>query len=144
VASLGEILRRFRFHGVPGAPVAAGVPVDRGAQFEAELTPVFSALEDAQHHAEDVVGAATREAARLRADAAERGHRLLADARAGAGAAHSEGAESVLARADVERMSLLAAAGAEADRISRVAAERTPAVVDHVVDRVLALGDPQP
>ena len=144
MASLGEILRRFRIHGVPGAPVAAGVPVDRGAQFEAELTPVFSALEEAQHDAEDLVGAATREAARLRADAAERGHRLVAAARGDAASARSEGAQSVLTQAERECIALLAAAATEVDRISRVAAERTPAVVDHVVRWVFTLGDPLP
>lgn len=139
-----ELLRRFRFHGVPGAPVAAGVPVDRGAQFEAELAPVFSALEDAQHHAEDLVAAATREAARLRADAAERGHRLVTDARAHASGARSDAAQAVLTRADGERMALLAAARTEVDRIDLVAAERTPTVVEHVVRWVLTLGDPLP
>jgi hypothetical protein len=37
MASLRDILGRFRFRGVPGAPGVAGVPADRGREFDAEL-----------------------------------------------------------------------------------------------------------
>jgi len=143
VASLGEILRRFRFHGVPGAPAAAAVPTDRVGEYEVELAPVFAALEVAQHRASDLVAAAAMEATRRRADAVEQGHRLVADARAGAGSARTEGARAILSRADGERISLLGAAALEADRITGVAAERTPTLVDHVVRWVLTLEGPR-
>jgi len=53
LTSLGEILRRFRFHGVPRAPAAA-VPVDRAGKYEAELAPVFWALFDEVFRAEGI------------------------------------------------------------------------------------------
>ncbi len=142
--ALGEILRRFRFHGVPGAPAPAGVPVDRGEELDAELLPVFSALESTQHLAADVVAAAARDAARHRADTLEHGRRLVAEARARASTARAEAAAVHLARAQAERDQVLAAAQTEADRIDRVAAERIPVLVDAVVRRVLALGEPAP
>jgi hypothetical protein len=138
--SLGEILRRFRVHGAPGAPAAAGVPVDRTGEVEAELEPVFSALEDAQRHGVALVAAAERDAAGRRADAVEEGHRIVAEARIQQAAGRAEAASALLAQADGERARLLAAARMEADRIGRVTAARTPALVDDVVRRVLALG----
>jgi len=144
VPALGEILRRFRFHGVPGAPAPAGVPAERGEELDAELLPVFSALENAQHLAADVAAAAARDAARRRADAVEHGRRLVAEARARAGAERAEAAAVYLARAEAERDQVLAAAQTEVDRIDRVAAERMPVLVDEVVRRVLALREPAP
>lgn len=41
---LRDLWRRFRPIGAPGAPSAAGVPVDQRARAEAELEPVFAAL----------------------------------------------------------------------------------------------------
>ncbi len=143
-ASLGEILRRFRLHDVPGAPTAAGVPVDRTVALDAELEPVFSALEDAQRHAADLVEAAARAADGRRADAAEEGRRLGAEARARTGPARAEAASVLLARADGERARLLAAARMEAERIGLVAGQRSPALVDEVVRRVLSRPDTLP
>jgi len=142
VAALGEILRRFRFHGVPGAALALGVPADRTAELEAELAPVFSALEEAQRRADATVATASREAARLRADAVEHGSRLVAQARAGVGAARAEVVAARLAQASTESGRLLAAGQSEADRIGRVAAARLPDLVDQVVQRVLTLAAP--
>ncbi len=143
-SSLGEILRRFRVHGAPGAPAAVGVPADRTGEVEAELEPVFAALEDSQRQSVDLVAAAERDAAGRRADAVAEGHRIVAEARLQQGAARSGAASAYLARAGVERAGLLAAARMEADRIGRVRAERTPALVDDVVQRVLALGEAPP
>jgi vacuolar-type H+-ATPase subunit H len=142
--SLREILRRFRLHNVPGAPAATGVPVDRTAELDSELEPVFSALEGAQRHAADLVEAATRAAASRRSDAVEKGRRLVAEAHARTGPARAEAASALLARADGERTRLLAAARMEVERIGLVTGERSPALVDEVVRRVLSLPGPLP
>jgi hypothetical protein len=144
LATLGEILRRFRFHGVPGAPVAFGVPVDRSAELELELQPVFSLLDVDQHRATDLLKSAEVEAAHSRTIAVEQGRQLLADARVLAGAARTEVAEALLADAENERSRLIAAAQLEAARIERTATERTPILVNVVVRRVLAFGKPPP
>jgi cell division septum initiation protein DivIVA len=144
VAAPSEFLRRFRFHVVPGAPAAVPAPADRAGELEAEVAPIFAALEEAQRDARAIVADAERDAAAGRARAVEHGQRLIADARAGCAAARAAAAELLLADADRERDRLLADGRAEANRIARVAAERMPALIDDVVRRVLAQAEALP
>lgn len=147
---LGEILRRFRFHGVPGAPRSGALPAEAATRIEAELAPVFSALEEAQRQSTDIVAAAEADAARRRAEAGERSRRIVGDAQAAAGPARAAAVDARLARAAEEREQLRADGRAEAERIERVSAERTPALVEAVVRQVLLLasvatgGEPAP
>jgi len=140
MAILGDILRRFRFHGVPGAPSAIGVPADRTAELEAELTPVLAALDDSQRRATELVSMAEHQAAQRRAAAIEQGRLVVAEARARAGPARAEAASESLAAAEPERTTVLTTGVLEAERIERLAGERTPALADHVVAQILALG----
>lgn len=137
VAALADILRRFRFHGVPGPPGALGVPADRGTEVARELGPVFAALDDVQCQAHQLVAAAQSDAARLRAEASERARRIVAEARAGAGQARADAASSHLALGATERARLEAEARSEEERIAEVAAERMPAACRLLVERVL-------
>ena len=139
MAALGDILRRFRFHGVPGAPVLVGVPADRNAALRAELTPVFAALEDAQRGAAQLVAAAEHDAMERRTAALEEGRRLVAEAYAGSAAARTEAADARLSVAEAECRTVLADGHAEARRVGRLAAERTDALVDLVVGHVMEL-----
>jgi len=138
VAAPMDFLRRFRFHVVPGAPAAVPAPADRAGELEAEVAPVFAALEETQRRAAAIIAESERDAAADRASAVEHGQRLLAVARAGSAAARADAAGQRLADADRERERLLADGRVEADRIARVAAERMPALIDDVVRRVLA------
>jgi vacuolar-type H+-ATPase subunit H len=142
VPALGEILRRFRFHGVPGAPSAVAVPADRTAELERELAPVFAALEEAEATGRAVVERARRDADRRRADATTAARRVVSEATAGAGAARTEAATAIGQAAEATRLDVLAAARAEADRVAAQAAERVPALVEAVVAHVLAVGAP--
>lgn len=145
MAGLADILRRFRFHGVPGPPGALGVPADHAAEVARELEPVFAALDDAQRRARDLVAVAESDAAQLRSEGIERARRIVAEARAGAGPARAEAAASHLALAATERARLVAAGRSESDRIARVTAERLPVTCRSVVERVLSsLGDEHP
>jgi len=139
VPAVGDILRRFRFPGVPGAPAPVGVPVDRGAQLETELEPVFAALTAAQDRAREVVEAAGADAALRRAQSSEQVRRLLVRAREDADAARKETVAVQLARAHERRSELMAEAREEAERIRRVAAERAPRLVDEIVRQVLEM-----
>ena len=130
------ILRQFR-SGVPGAPVSAGVPVDRRAELEAELAPVLALLEQPQREADAIVSAARAEADRRRAVATEAATQFVAQARAAAAAEQRRAAADRLAGADAERRSLLDAAAAEADRIDRKAQERVPSLVTELAARLL-------
>jgi len=138
VAAPSEFLRRFRLHVVPGAPTAVPAPADRGTELEAEVAPVFAALEETQRRAAAIVQAAEHQAAAARARGAAHGERVVADARAGRAAARASASERRLGDADRERERVLAAGRAEVDRVARRAAERMPAAVEDVVRRVLA------
>lgn len=140
--SLGEILRRFRFHGVPGAPAVVGVPADRRERIEAELAPVFAALEDAQRAGDDLVEQASAEAQRLRAAAREEAQSILETARTDAAAVRAQAAAARLGEAQREREDTLARARSESQRILLSAEQRMPALVDEVVTRVFALAAP--
>ena len=77
LAVLGEILRRFRFHGVPGSPVAFGVPTDRVAELNSEVEVVFAALQDNQRRAVALLAQADVEVARIRSTGAEQARRAI-------------------------------------------------------------------
>ncbi len=135
--SVGDILRRFRFHGVPGAPASVAVPSDRAAVFRTELEPVFQALDGAQRDAVAIAAGAEHSALLRRAGAAEEAQRIVAEARAGVVAARDEAAAAELAQATVECAHVRAAGQTEAARVARVAAERMEALVELVVVHVL-------
>lgn len=142
MASLSEILRRFRFHGVPGAPVIVGVPADRRQQIEAELTPVFAALADAQRTHDELIEQASAEAQRVQAAARDEARSIIEVARRDAAAARAEAAASRLTEAQSECQETLARARSESQRIVSVAEQRMPALVDEVATRVFALAAP--
>jgi vacuolar-type H+-ATPase subunit H len=142
VPALGEILRRFRFHGVPGAPSAVAVPADRTAELERELAPVFAALEEAEAGGRATLEWAAQAADRRRAEATVAARRVVSEATASAAAARTEAASATLRAAEAGRVEVLAAARAEADRVAGQAAERVPALVEAVVAHVLVLGAP--
>jgi len=141
MTALGEILRRFRFHGVPGAPIILGVPADRTTVLRAELAPVFAALEDAQRGAAQLVATAEHDAMDRRVAAVEEGRRLVAEAHAGSAAARTEAVDARLDVAEAECRRVLAEGQAEAQRVAHLAAERTDALVDLVVQHVMALAE---
>jgi len=143
VAALGEILRRFRFHGVPGAPSAVGVPADRPAEVERELAPVFAALEGTEATARAIVERAARAADRRRAEARVAATRVVSEATTGVAAAQAEAAAAAMQAAEPARIEVLAAAQTEADRVAGQMAERVPALVEVVVAHVLAFGRPE-
>ena len=87
MATPSELLRRFRFHVVPGAPAAVPASVDRAGELAAEAAPVFAALDEAQTAAAAIVARSERDATAARTRALEHGQRLVADARAGCAAA---------------------------------------------------------
>ena len=141
MAALGEILRRFRFHGVPGAAVAFGVPPDRAAELSSEVQGLFCVLAEDQQNAAAVVAHADLEAARIRSASAEHAHRLIAQSHERATTARARAAARIRDESAKEVAAIVAAARSDAVRIAQDAAERLPPLVDDVVRRVLAIGD---
>ncbi|MGA2392357.1 MAG: hypothetical protein ABSH03_03275 [Candidatus Lustribacter sp.] len=134
--AFGRFLRYFQ-GGVPGAPSTAGVPVDRRSELEAELAPVFAALEGAQREAQTLTAQAQADAERMRADATDRARRRVDDARAAAAADQAATATEQLERAQAEAGRIVAAGAAEADRIDRAVQAGAPPLVSELVGRVL-------
>lgn len=134
--AFGGFLRQFR-GGVPGAPTPAGVPVDRRAELERELTPVLSRLDGAQSEADAIVAAARAEADARRARANAMAIQIVAAARGAAAVEQQRTTEARLAGADAERVTLLDAAQAEAERIDRAAQDRVPSLVTELAARLL-------
>ena len=143
MAAVGDILRRFRFHGVPGAPSAVGVPPDRPAEVERELAPVFAALEGAEATAAAIVERALRAADRRRAEATAAATRTVREAAGKVAAARAEATAATMQAAEPARNEVLTAARTESDRVAIQVAERVPALVEAVVAHVLAFGRPE-
>jgi len=140
VPAVGDILRRFRSFGVPGAPAPAGVPLDRSAAVAAELAPVFRALEGPDRRAAELVDRAAGQAVRLRARSQADATRILSRAQAEAVRVRAATSAEALADADAQCAALLDEARFQVERTVRLSAERAPALAGEITRRVLALG----
>jgi vacuolar-type H+-ATPase subunit H len=138
VASLSELLHRFRRLGVPPGPPAAGlgVPARAGEALAAELLPVFAAVdviasdaraisESAEPQAQETIAAGRQEAARIRQDGERRAERERAEV----AESHERSAQAELSR-------IAAEAEAEVSRIGEASAGRRAALAARVVDRL--------
>lgn len=145
---VGDVLQRFRPAGAPGAAAAAGVPVDRVAEVEAELAPVFLLLEEVERACARIREQGATEAENRRRAALAAVDRVLAEAHEQAAVEHANSALRRRRQHDDERRQLLAAAAREADEVRRRARERMPGLIDRVVlevrHRVLATSDGGP
>lgn len=133
-----DLLARFRPIGAPGAAAPAGVPVDRRAERERELRPVFDELAATEVEARRIRGAATADASARTAAAAESARALVAAARRDAEVGRAESAAAVLRLSHQEVAATQAAAAREAAEIADRARSRLPAFVARVVDAVRA------
>ncbi len=138
--TLSDILRRFRPTVAPGPAGPAGVPADRLQEAEAELAPVFAALESAVGDARGRREQAQADEDRLRRQGVDEAERILTEARGRLDAVRAEAASTGLAALDEQRSRLEAEARAEARRVHDVAEARLPEVVVRVVGRVWATG----
>jgi hypothetical protein len=132
---ISDLLDRFRPAGAPGPAAAAGIPADRRAAAEDELTPVFTALTDVEHICE-----AMREAARVAAEertarADREAAALLRRAREDAAAVRAETAARLRAAGEEELAGLLTRAEEEAAVRARTT-QRLPELVARVLAHV--------
>jgi vacuolar-type H+-ATPase subunit H len=136
VFAFGEFLRRFR-SGVPGAPLAAAMPVDRRADLEAELAPVFAQLAQPQREADAVLSRARSEAQQRVTDATAHAGALVERALETADAERTNASAGRIAQTRRAHDALLDAARTEAARIDRAAGERVPAAVAEIAGALL-------
>ncbi|MDE3085300.1 MAG: hypothetical protein KGJ77_00915 [Acidobacteriota bacterium] len=137
--AIGDVLRRFRALGVPGAPASAGIPADRRAALADELAPVFAALAETERRVEALVADAGQEASSMAARTEEHTREILGRALTDASTARAEAASRRARSVEAQCRALRADAEAEAARITAAGAERSPALVDRIVRAVLAM-----
>jgi hypothetical protein len=135
---VSEFLDRFRPAGAPGAASGAGVPSDRRAGMEAELEPVFAALDEVQRECARLRETAAERAGRRREEAAGQARVIVARARAGAQAARAEAAADARRQAADEIAAIAVSAERAADAVRRSARQRRPELVARVVEMVRA------
>jgi vacuolar-type H+-ATPase subunit H len=116
---------------------SAGVPAVVGDEASAELAPVFAALDELEREASLPRARSLQMAKRRLHDAREEAHAIVADARARADAERGEALKTGLRRADAASAEIVRRAEEEARRIELVGAERRPALVARILDRVL-------
>lgn len=141
---LGDLLRRFRIRGVPGAPSIVAVPVDPVARLENELAVVFSALDDAQRQAVSTRRAGEHAAIERRQSDLDSAHHIVMEARARVAATRAQAIAQRRARADADRQRLLDGARADADRIARRAADRVEELAARIVEHITSVATAEP
>ncbi len=134
-----DLLYRFRPAGAPGAASAAGVPVDRAADTEAELAPLLAALTDTEGACARILEQARRDAEAIRVREAQRARDILTTASARSGAERAAATARIGQVVRDEATALLTAADEEAAAIRERAAERMPEHVGLLVASVRAL-----
>lgn len=141
VPRVRDVLYRFSPAGAPGAASSAGVPVDRVADLGAELAPVFALLAATEQECQDLLEAAERDAAAIRAEADRRARDVVEAARGQVDARRAAAVARAGQQEAVERARSTAAAGREVAELRERAVRQTPSLVAAAVAGVLALVD---
>jgi vacuolar-type H+-ATPase subunit H len=129
-------LDRFRASGTPGAAAGAGVPADRVAERDAELAGIFSRLEQTETEAARIRADGAERSEKAHATAGERARRMVAAARHDAESERRDAAASIAALTERETRETLEAAERDAAAVRAHAAARTPDLVETVLDQV--------
>jgi len=130
------ILRRFRPAGAPGAATPGGVPADRVAERDAELSQVFALLEDVQAERVALLAAARDAAGARRAAARSHAEALLLEGRRRADAERAAAAAEVQQELRRELDAAVRDARREAGRIRQMSVARMPQLVSAAEDRM--------
>jgi hypothetical protein len=131
-----DLLARFRPVGAPGAAAPAGVPVDRVAELDRELQPIFDALAATELEAVRIRTTAAAEARRRTAAAEEEARAIVDAARRDAEVRRAEAAAAILRQGEREAAASRSAAEREAAGLTARAQHRLPDLVAQVVDAV--------
>jgi len=131
-----DLLERFKPAGTPGAAAHRGVPVDRVAEFAAELEPVLAKLSETADEADQIRAQGRLEAERRRAAAVELAQATLASAASLAAADRAQEATRLSRASTTETAETLGAAERAVGELRQRAAARLPALVDEVVAAV--------
>ncbi|AMW08602.1 hypothetical protein A4E84_03160 [Streptomyces qaidamensis] len=142
-----DFLARFRPVASPGRAAPGGVPADRSAELNAELSPPLALLGQAEEEARAVRARAEAAAASHRREAQGQAEQIVAEAREEADRVRARTAEEVLRAAEAESAALRAEAEREAAAVRDRARSRTPELSGRVVALVredIATEQPSP
>lgn len=140
--AVGELLKRFRRVGAPGAPAPSGaVPEDATASLQAELRPLIAAVDELEEEAEALVREAAAGAARVREVGAREAEQVLEEGRRRAAALRLQSIEDGLW--DEDSRTVLARADAESTLILQRARRRIPGLAACVL-RCVTEEPPEP
>ncbi|MER1995293.1 MAG: hypothetical protein ABTA24_02175 [Arthrobacter sp.] len=131
------ILDRFRPVGAPGPSGPAGVPSTDQEGPDAELLPVFAALQPDTDQGRALVEGAAEQARKMLAEARQQADAEVAQARLDAGAVRARAAEEVFDQAAAQEKELLAQAARRADQLSRAAQSRLPELAAEIAGSII-------
>ena len=130
------ILDRFRPVGAPGPSGPAGVPSTDREGPDAELLPVFAALQPDTEQGRAHIEAAATQARNLLAEARRQADAEVAQARLDSGSVRARAAEEVTRQAAAQEQELLAQARNRAEQLSSAAQERLPALAAKIAGSI--------
>jgi hypothetical protein len=137
MASLRDLLQRYRPVGTPGAAARPGVPADRAAEAATELEPVLALLASTEDEMRRLREEARAEAHRIRKQAARQADELVASAHDRAAEVRVHAAAKARAAALPDGELLIEAARKNARSVRERAAARMPGYVDRAVATAL-------
>jgi hypothetical protein len=137
MVALREVLSRFRSAGVPGA-LAGAVPADREAGRDAELEPVFGALDGAEAEARGIRARAAEQAEAIRAEGARRAEAIVREAVARAPDECEQAARRTRLDTDEYCATVIERSRTRAESVRSRAEPRLRALVDRIVAEAAA------
>ncbi|USX53935.1 hypothetical protein [Lentzea sp. HUAS12] len=140
MASLRDLLQRYRPVGTPGAAARPGVPADRAAELATELEPVLALLASTEDEMRRLREEARAEAHRIREQAARQADELVTTAHDRASEVRAQAAANARAAAAPDGTLLVEAARENARRIRERATVMMPEYVDRAVATALSKG----
>lgn len=135
MASLRDLLQRYRPVGTPGAAARPGVPADRATEVAAELEPVLALLAGTEEEVRGLRAEAHEQARRIREQAAREAEDLVAEAREGVSEVRARSAARARAEAAPDGERLVDAARESVRRMR----ERAGAAMPEHVEKAVAL-----
>ena len=138
MSALSSLLERLRrIQPPPGAAAGALAVPSAGDQLSAEVAHLFGALDEIAQRREVIRASARSAAAETEATARDRRHRVREDAVAEAEWMVAELLAERRAACERRARAILEEAQGEAERVTMLGEERTPALTQAVVERVL-------
>jgi len=138
VTALSQLLERLRRVRLPPGAAASVVAVpSAGDQLSSEVAFLFGPLDELERRGELFVSSARSQAAEIETAAREQRHQLLEDARADAERLAAELLTQRRVHGEERARMMLADAEREAEQVLARGRERTPALVEEIVERIL-------